>query len=349
MSLVSFRVRLAASLGLAGLGCTSNPPTIVSAPTSSAPLVQDAALPGPPAKYVDLPTPTKCKGHEVESKSCVDGLTDIPESRYPNPYAACRVAPNFSVTATDAERNGATDTAKDNKCCYINCRGIMRGRPFRADDGLEHIATSSPRGDFRANLTGISLANDVGRAAHWQEAALAEHASVAAFSLLSLQLLSLGAPPALLTLTHQAALDEIRHAEIAFALASGYGGATIGPSALKVKNIAYPTLAELAYEALVDGCVGEAASAVLLLEDAATEPDPKIAALVRDIVADEERHVALAWQIVRWTLSVDASILPSLESALARVAERADVHGQIAREVATPILTALARECAFPA
>src|SRR6185437_10815965 len=54
----------------------------------------------------------------------------------------------------------------------------------------------------------------------WTVLALLEHASVASFARVSLQLLAVGAPGDLVGATHQAALDEIRHARLCFALAS---------------------------------------------------------------------------------------------------------------------------------
>src|SRR4051812_39178148 len=69
---------------------------------------------------------------------------------------------------------------------------------------------------------------------HWTRAAQMEHASVAAFSRFSLQLLAVGAPPSLLQDAHRAALDEITHAELCFSLATSYAGHGIGPGPLPV-------------------------------------------------------------------------------------------------------------------
>jgi hypothetical protein len=49
-------------------------------------------------------------------------------------------------------------------------------------------------------------------AEHWTRSMREEHASVAAFARLSLQLMSLGAPPELLRRVHRAAIDEVDHA-----------------------------------------------------------------------------------------------------------------------------------------
>ena len=56
-------------------------------------------------------------------------------------------------------------------------------------------------------------------AEEWIENARSEHASVPAFSRLSLTLMSLGAPARLVEGAHRAALEEIEHARLAFALA----------------------------------------------------------------------------------------------------------------------------------
>ncbi|QRK09622.1 hypothetical protein JQX13_05675 [Archangium violaceum] len=58
----------------------------------------------------------------------------------------------------------------------------------------------------------------------WMYSAGLEHASVPAFSKLSLKLSALGAPSALLEDCHLAALDEVRHARRCFALARAYSG-----------------------------------------------------------------------------------------------------------------------------
>ena len=64
---------------------------------------------------------------------------------------------------------------------------------------------------------------------YWLHNARMEHASIAAFARLSLELLSLGAPPDLLRQSASAQADEIHHAEICFSLASHYLGEGISP------------------------------------------------------------------------------------------------------------------------
>ena len=67
------------------------------------------------------------------------------------------------------------------------------------------------RDDWRDLKSRCDALPDAARRAiaqHWTRAAQMEHASVAAFSRFSLQLLAVGAPPSLLEDAHRAALDE---------------------------------------------------------------------------------------------------------------------------------------------
>jgi hypothetical protein len=115
-----------------------------------------------------------------------------------------------------------------------------------------------------------------------------EHASVAAFARLSLSLLAFGAPPDLVADAHRAALDEIRHTQISFALA----GAAIGPGPCPAfaELRAHRSLAELAEESFVDGCIGETCAALELRAIATRNgDDPTILAMAED----EERHAEL--------------------------------------------------------
>ena len=57
----------------------------------------------------------------------------------------------------------------------------------------------------------LDIRNEV--VAHWKKAAQEEHASIASFSRLTMQLMALGAPPELLHASIQAQADELSHAK----------------------------------------------------------------------------------------------------------------------------------------
>ena len=94
---------------------------------------------------------------------------------------------------------------------------------------------------------------------------------MASFARASLALMAVGAPPELVAATHAAAIDEIEHARLTYALASAYGGEPTGPAALDVASGAggATTLVTVAVETFLDACAGESAAALALREAAA--------------------------------------------------------------------------------
>jgi|GEM_PF-3076128 len=150
-------------------------------------------------------------------------------------------------------------------------------------------------------------------AGYWLLAARMEHASVPAFSRLSLQLAALGAPARLLRATHIAALDEIRHAETCFDIARALSGEAYdaGPIAeladeSRTTN-ASPrlSLSTLAVESLVDGCLAEGIAADIAAHGAEIATEPAIRDALAMIARDEAAHAELAWTVIAWCLEVD--------------------------------------------
>lgn len=137
----------------------------------------------------------------------------------------------------------------------------------------------------------------------WTRAALDEHASVAAFSKVALDLMRFGAPPELLARTHQAALDEVRHAQLGFALASAFSGTPVSPGAYPVDQVPLAeSLVQLAVEAAREGCIGETLASLLAREGAARTHDPVLRNVLETIADDEQQHSLLAWSTVRWAI-----------------------------------------------
>ena len=181
---------------------------------------------------------------------------------------------------------------------------IMEGRPLMGEAG-PILADVTDRADWSDACAPAPLPPEVAAAlaASWAEAAQAEHASIAAFAQLTLDLLALGAPPDLLLAVQAAAADEVRHARRCFTLASRYAGRPLGPAALAVQRARHArTLTDLAVQTAQEGCIGETISAALAAAalDAAT--DPAAVACLKLLTADERRHAALSWQILAWAL-----------------------------------------------
>jgi hypothetical protein len=144
----------------------------------------------------------------------------------------------------------------------------------------------------------------------WREAARREHAAVASFAELSVDLIAVGAPPELVAAAHSDALDEVRHAQICFAVARELDGAALGPApfadARAAARVAHrdrtAALVELARSAVRDGVVGEGLSARVLAKLAQRCALVGPRAALRQLASDESRHAAHAWRIVAWCL-----------------------------------------------
>ncbi|MET0287030.1 MAG: hypothetical protein ABW352_21280, partial [Polyangiales bacterium] len=109
-------------------------------------------------------------------------------------------------------------------------------------------------------------------AAQWRQNGRTEHASVAAFSKLSLELMRLGAPASLIASAHADALDEIRHTELCFDLARAIDGRAAGPDAFAAAAQSVHDLPRtlslclLAVDSLIDGALHEGVSARVIAQ-----------------------------------------------------------------------------------
>ena len=193
---------------------------------------------------------------------------------------------------------------------YISTVGFSRGRQLRRFGRV-----LLPRLRSNATWTTSSIVLDegqdapVGLADQWRENGRTEHASVAAFARLTLDLMALGAPPTLIAAANQDALDEIRHAELCFSLAFALDGKRVSPGpfpeAQRVGTLPRSrtlALAKLAVDSLVDGALHEGVSARIIAKLSQRSGVPTIRAALREIAADEGRHAAHGWAVVRWCL-----------------------------------------------
>lgn len=136
-----------------------------------------------------------------------------------------------------------------------------------------------------------------------------EHASVASFSRFSLDLLRFAAPPQLLSAAHTAAADEVKHAQLAFDLATRIRGETsmcvqVHPFPVASVELSH-SFSEFVARTLKEGCIGESAAIVrlafalpLLQRGSPARP------VLEQLLMDEARHAALAWATVLWAADV---------------------------------------------
>jgi hypothetical protein len=218
--------------------------------------------------------------------------------------------------------------------------GCAIGRPFLVD-GDARTAPLATRADWLAELATPTPALDglppelrARLARAWERTAKMEHASIAAFARFSLQLLALGAPAELVERTNAAMVDETRHARVAYALASAYGGAPVGPGPLAIDGaLASASLADVVRLVVREGCIGETVAAIEAGEAAARATDPVVRSVLETIARDEASHAELAWRFIAWALRTkDAAACAVIhdEIALLRASSEHGALGSLA-------------------
>ncbi|MES2645117.1 MAG: ferritin-like domain-containing protein [Myxococcota bacterium] len=222
---------------------------------------------------------------------------------------------------------------------------VLGGRPrlarlARVRGWADAAASTSRTAGAPAEAPSPEAPSRAALAETWARIGLAEHASVASFSRFALELLALGAPAALVTGAHAAALDEVRHAKLAFGLASAYAGDTLGPGPLPLGDLVlHADLVAFAEATAREGCVAETLSALQMAEARDRATDPEVRAVLTGIARDEARHAALAWKTVRW--AIDAGGEPVRAAVARALAIQPSVPGD---DVAGLLPPAVARE-----
>jgi hypothetical protein len=146
-------------------------------------------------------------------------------------------------------------------------------------------------------------------ASAWRENGRTEYASVAAFAQLTLDLMSLGAPPRLLADAQQDALDEIRHAQRCFSLAQSFDGNALSPApfpqAQKTRSLP-PTrtlaLCRVAIDSLLEGALLEGYSARVIARLVLSCQHAPTVEVLKELAADEGRHSRHGWDVLEWCL-----------------------------------------------
>ena len=139
-------------------------------------------------------------------------------------------------------------------------------------------------------------------AAAWLEDARTECASIPVFVALARDLMSVGAPPALVAWAQAAAQEEVQHTLLCSELASGFAGVSLSPQMPAVpvasERDRLALLCRLATEALQDGCIGEGAAARQAQHALRGATDPAVRRALAIIARDEASHAALAWAVL---------------------------------------------------
>lgn len=237
---------------------------------------------------------------EISGDSCPAPADVDPADLHDTSYCDYEVVEVTSTTTPEPGGNpfGGMDTGDARYCCYEALA--------KDTDPNSACAIGRPMLVEGAPLLAAVEGEPNAGASDWLQIARMEHASVAAFHKLGLELMAHGAPMDLLQAVARAALEEVGHARMAFNLASRFGGRPLspGPLPMPAQLEIEGSLARLAANAASEGCVGETLGALLALEGARRATDPEVRAVMEQIAREESQHAALSWRIVAWAIRV---------------------------------------------
>lgn len=275
----------------------------------------------------ELARPFAVPGLE-DKMSCPAKLISNPEAKVDpkknKAYEGLSMDPRMQgrlvTTVTEEERAAG----KADACCY-HWFDYCSGRPLAV--GEQAQVASLEQGDAwiapldSDQVPPTTLVAEL--AAAWLADAQMEHASVAAFARLTLELMAVGAPPELLAGVAQASIDEVDHATRCFTLAGRFGATSLQPQSLAPAAPRDSGLAGLAIETFIEGCVGETIAALVAGRGARACQDEASKATLARIAADEAQHAALAWEILTFAVTREPSCAALLRAAAAEGLARA--------------------------
>lgn len=187
--------------------------------------------------------------------------------------------------------------------------------------------------------------------------AFEERASVAAFARMRTELASMGAPRAMVQAAAVAGRDEVRHARVMARLARARGARV---ARARVRSVGARSLAAVAIENAVEGCVRETYGALVLAWQAEHADNRELRGAFARIARDEARHASLAWALAAWLeprldARSRARVMRARARAVARLEqEQREPPPSLAREAGLPtapesraLLGAMAHELAL--
>lgn len=255
----------------------------------------------------------------------------------------------YACQRADDECGGDLDCVDGGTCtrdgvgtkAYCSDALCAIGRPFLVD-GHARTAEVGVGSDWLASgvcpwTDGLNDEALSDLAEYWTRAALLEHASVAAFARFIMQLMSLGAPPALIEDAQAAVGDETLHAKLCFALASAYAGSNVQPLRLDIdRALSAGSPLQILRAVIREGCIGETLAAVEAAEGRAHATDTVVKQALSRIHADETRHAELAWRTVKWAIAtgltspteMEREFEAAIDQALSDAADTARLEGR---------------------
>ncbi len=252
------------------------------------------------------------------------GCTVVPADPYGNPIDA-----DGFLDCSVREALGCTDgnfVAPDGGSITFQCYGCFGGGG-RRPPGLVRVA--------RGRARGWTLAG-----AHFAEMARLEAASVHAFDRLAGELADHRAPRRLVDAATESARDEERHAAAMDRLARRFGAKG---SRAHVRHVGRRSLATIARENAVEGCVRETFGALVNTWQAMHARDADVRSVLAAIARDETRHAALSWEIAAWA---ETRLTPTERRSIDRARRRA--IATLASEIAAEAPRELRQRAGLP-
>jgi hypothetical protein len=214
-------------------------------------------------------------------------------------------------TLESIESGPTRDSRMQTSCCYTALlrKKYWSGRPYVVceEEGPLVAPLGSVVGwtdsDIEPDTSALNEQERATLAAFWSQEGAAEHASVASFGRFAMELLAMGAPSDLVAGAHQAALEEVRHARLCFALARAYAGRDVSPGAFPLGS-AVPLRAHdaLVGATIIEGCVNETIASLVARERLLQCRNASVRRVLSLIADDEARHAELAWRCLQWLL-----------------------------------------------
>jgi len=191
---------------------------------------------------------------------------------------------------------------------FISIVDAMLGRPLRIKG--KYVVADIEEGEGWSegespNISGLDEDTCAALEALWLQNARGEYAGIPAFSRISIQLASLGAPAKLIQWSHKAAMDEIKHTSLCFAMAEGYGKRAYKvkpmPELLDIELKSKTNIIQvLIEESVVDGCLLEMFFSDVASESARECNDLVVKKVFEQIAEDEKSHADFSWEILKW-------------------------------------------------
>lgn len=289
--------------------------TTSESPASQAPeTTQGSGVPGS--------TTSSTMGSTATSTTSATGSTGSTA-----PSGSTSSAPGASTSS------GSFYPPRELACCFEatwrhnKLDGCIEGRPLLQGVSGQPVLASIRSGQGWASedlqealpvLKQLTSAQREAMAKEWRKIAVQEHASIAAFAQLCLELLRYGAPAELVEACQSCMQDEIRHAKLAFRWASHLSGQELAPGPMPQLHTAPPSesLMDLALANLEEGCCNETLATLLMLDRADRCEHEGMRRVVAQIAQDEQRHAQFAWRLTQWFLAKEPALWRVLDARM---------------------------------